>query len=646
MAVKNNNQWSKSMFYFLFSSLWKRKLIILFIIVLTSFAVVALQYNSVSRQKRGNSDVLSDIKYQSRLGQQTAESLLPFLKEKGENIPKYKQRMAANKESLPAPPINRPEDEIKSRKHDFDRDLHDDSSANLHLRESKVNVKQDSSDNNNYIPEFRYVHFDLKGAPPKMSYLKSLLPLLKSAGATGILIEYEDTFPFTGILASTVKKPYSREELESFLDEASNYELEVIPIIQTFGHLEFVLKLEKFRHLREVDIYPMAICPSKNESFTLIKEMIDQIMVIHRKTKWLHIGCDEVFHMGMCNDCYKKDRETIFLDHVVRIAKYVREKHNVIPIIWDDMLRNFNPERIRQSGLGRLVEPMVWVYVKDVYHFVSVPMFSMFAELFDNVWAASAFKGAYGETLIVPNAKSHLENNLGWLTVMAEQHDRFKSFRGIVVTGWQRYDHFATLCELLPSGIPSLVLDLIALKNGHFDSTKTLKEFDSTMKCKRNEYYASDYNTDLESDPFLYSRASHCSFPGVSVFRMTQQLSQAVKRVNEYLYDVTIHKAWLTEYNVRHNLSNHFRVEEGMRDFYEVNSELNSVFRAAATALKEVFDKETTYEWIEQNIYPYMLKMEKLEKDAKELEKGRSWPVRPIDLNKDLDRFGLNNLLK
>lgn len=553
--------------------------------------------------------------------------------------------MALNQDKLSAPAINRPDDPELNKKDSAGDAFVADNAPKHEVGNQQINSNQVFRDNNYYVPQFRIVHLDLKGAPPKMSYLKSILPLIKTAGATGILIEYEDTFPFSGKLSSVVKKPYSKEEIQSFLDEASMYDLEVIPIVQTFGHLEFVLKLEEFRHLREVDEYPMAICPSKNDSFSLVTNLIDQVMTLHRNAKWLHIGCDEVYHMAMCNICNKKDRETIFLEHVVRVAKYVREKHKVIPIIWDDMLRNFNPEKIRISGLGRLVEPMLWVYIKDVYNFVSVPMFSTFAESFDNIWSASAFKGAYGETLTVPNAKMHLDNNLGWLSVMSEQHDKFKSFRGIVVTGWQRYDHLGTLCELLPAGLPSLVLDLIALKDGHFDATKVFKEFDSIMKCKHSDYFSSE-STDLDSDPFLYDRASHCDFPGVSVFKMTRQLSQAIKRVNEYIYDVTVHKAWLTDYNVRHNLSNPFRIEEGMRDFFDVNDELNAVLKAAAKSLRDVFEKETIYEWVEQNIYPYLLRMEKLQKDARELEKARSWPVRPLDVNTDLNRWGLDKLIE
>lgn len=216
---------------------------------------------------------------------------------------------------------------------------------------------------NAYVPNMRLVHLDLKGAPPKISYFKQIFPLLKAAGANGILLEYEDTFPFWGILEPIASpNAYTKDDLRAILDLAKLQNFEVIPLVQTFGHLEFALKLSNFRHLREVDTFPMALCPSKNDSFNLVASIIDQVMMMHPSAKWLHVGCDEVYHLGYCDKCRQKDRDSLYIQvtdcylilasrralltrislhsntqHVSRVARYVRDKHSVIPIIWDDM---------------------------------------------------------------------------------------------------------------------------------------------------------------------------------------------------------------------------------------------------------------------------------------------------------------------
>lgn len=89
---------------------------------------------------------------------------------------------------------------------------------------------------------------------------------MKDAGANAVLLEYEDQFPFWGVLQPmTSPTAYSKDDLKAILDLARIHNFEVIPLVQTFGHLEFALKLDEFRHLREVDQFPMAICPSKND---------------------------------------------------------------------------------------------------------------------------------------------------------------------------------------------------------------------------------------------------------------------------------------------------------------------------------------------------------------------------------------------
>lgn len=130
----------------------------------------------------------------------------------------------------------------------------------------------------NYIPPQRLLHLDLKGAPPKISYLKRVFTLSREMGATGVLLEWEDMFPWTGALSPLAAlNAYTRRDVEEILEAARSVHLEVIPLIQTFGHVEFALKHKEFSSLREVSDSPQALCPSLNASVDFVHQMIDQV---------------------------------------------------------------------------------------------------------------------------------------------------------------------------------------------------------------------------------------------------------------------------------------------------------------------------------------------------------------------------------
>ena len=56
--------------------------------------------------------------------------------------------------------------------------------------------------------------------------------------------------------------------------------------------------------------------------------------------------------------------------------------------------------------------------------------------------------------------RHHLENHLSWLAVIREREGEVA---GILMTGWSRYDHYATHCELLSASLPSLYSSTVLL---------------------------------------------------------------------------------------------------------------------------------------------------------------------------------------
>ncbi|XP_063239618.1 hexosaminidase D-like [Bacillus rossius redtenbacheri] len=483
----------------------------------------------------------------------------------------------------------------------------------------------------------RIVHLDLKGAPPKMSYLHSLLPLMAQAGANGLLLEYEDMFPYTGTLSNvSALNAYSMEEVQELLVLARRHRLEVIPLVQTFGHLELALKLPEFRRLREVPSFPQELCPSRPEALDLlVGEMVRQVLGAHPGARFLHVGCDEVYHLGACELCAGslKEPRQLFAEHVARVARHVRGLYpGVTPLVWDDMMRQWTVQQLERSGLAELVEPVVWAYTGDISRLVPPYVWHMYGRVFPHVWVAGAFKGAQGETALVPDLRRTFDNHVAWRRLMRSM-SLVRHFRGIVLTGWSRYDHFAVLCELLPAAVPSLALNLLALSADEADTrhqhqrvfsrwTRLLSCFSSATKVS----YAS-----LSEDPYQW-RLSGCSFPGSDVFSVLASYGALRDKVHAVHSELTERSGWLTDYHVSHNFSSPWRVASALSaaGADRLAPEVGGFRELAAQVLARHFDGHTVAEWLEQKVEPLERKAGFLEKSARRLMDQDTWPRRPL----------------
>ncbi|XP_019517533.1 PREDICTED: hexosaminidase D isoform X4 [Hipposideros armiger] len=167
--------------------------------------------------------------------------------------------------------------------------------------------------------EMRLVHLDLKGAPPKVSYLAEIFPLFRALGANGLLIEYEDMFPYEGHLKLLrAQHAYSPSEIKEILHLATLNELAVVPLVQTFGHME---------------VY--------------------------------YLGEGEASRQWLQEE--QNTKAKLCLSHVKAVASHVLARHPATtPLVWDDMLRDIPEDQLSASGVPQLVEPMLWDYTANL----------------------------------------------------------------------------------------------------------------------------------------------------------------------------------------------------------------------------------------------------------------------------------------
>ena len=178
-----------------------------------------------------------------------------------------------------------------------------------------------------------------------------------------------------------------------------------------------------------------------------------------------------------------------------------------------------------------------------------------------SVWVAGAFKGATGEKQYIPDILSHVRNQMSWLRIMereAKQEVSPVNFKGLVLTGWSRYDHFAVLCELLPVALPSLVINLLVVSLGSLQFPVS-RRIHNLLDCDNIKMLISI--EELKRNPYQWD-LTRCGFPGVKVYSLISNFNLHKTEVEKLHHAVTESSAWMSSWNVKHQFSSAWRIKE------------------------------------------------------------------------------------
>lgn len=208
----------------------------------------------------------------------------------------------------------------------------------------------------------RAFHIDLKWQHYRFEHYLSLVDDLAGWGYNAIVVEYENMFPFRCCRKAVHRDAWTLEQVRAFVEKASARKMKVIPMVQCFGHLEFVLRLPAYRHLAENPEHPSELCPAKEGASPLVRAMIAEVLAAHPESDYVHIGGDEVWSLGTCARCKQNVRRIgssrIYIDFVSPFIEQVVQAGRR-PILWGDMLLS-HPEAL--DSISRDVIVCDWQY--------------------------------------------------------------------------------------------------------------------------------------------------------------------------------------------------------------------------------------------------------------------------------------------
>lgn len=211
--------------------------------------------------------------------------------------------------------------------------------------------------------DFRGFLLNMRG-PLRYSSVETLCSYIRSCGFAKIntlLIEYDTRFDH-GMYQPLNPWVLSEEELDKLRACAEEEGIEIIPLIQSCGHLSFLLSQPELEYLREeADAFDQ-LCPLNPDSLTFVKKLIDMYVDRHPNIRYLHIGGDETRQLGHCPACAefvkKHGKGGLYAWYMNQVIDYVCSK-GVTPLIYDDMVCA-HPEAIKD--LDRRAVLVYWDY--------------------------------------------------------------------------------------------------------------------------------------------------------------------------------------------------------------------------------------------------------------------------------------------
>ncbi len=135
----------------------------------------------------------------------------------------------------------------------------------------------------------------------------------------------------------------TKSQLGELVAYARERQFEVIPQVQTFGHFNYVLDKEAYKHLAE-NPQPDAkrgrytYCPSNPDVYKLVFDMFDEVIEVF-KPKYFHIGHDEITFsdIGRCERCKAKLPKDLLAEDVKKLYDYLAAKGLKV-MMWCDQL--------------------------------------------------------------------------------------------------------------------------------------------------------------------------------------------------------------------------------------------------------------------------------------------------------------------
>ncbi|MBE6701874.1 MAG: hypothetical protein E7585_00460 [Ruminococcaceae bacterium] len=167
-----------------------------------------------------------------------------------------------------------------------------------------------------------------------------------------------------------------KNEVSELCDFIHALGIEVIPEVQSFGHVQYITYAhpeiaeidpdtakaatdERHEDLPPSLFYKHSYCPQNPKSYEIIHDLIDEIVEVAKPKRFVHMGHDEIYQLGLCPKCKELSPDKLYEADVLDLHAYLAQK-GLRMMLWADMVQPVSKYRCYPC-LERLPKDIIWL---------------------------------------------------------------------------------------------------------------------------------------------------------------------------------------------------------------------------------------------------------------------------------------------
>ncbi|MBV7529679.1 beta-N-acetylhexosaminidase [Chitinophaga sp. sic0106] len=342
-------------------------------------------------------------------------------------------------------------------------------------------------------------HLDLRIQVMKLPALKQFALQLSRHGINTLVMEWEASYPYQQHAVIANQYAYTREQVKEFIRYCDSLHLDVIPLQQSFGHVEYILRHARYKALREDQKDYSQVNPIREEACkALFADLYKDLMSTHH-SKYFHIGGDETYLLGHSPESKAKadklGKGRLYGDYIKMLCELVVSMHK-IPVVWADIALKY-PDALQ--GLPKQTVFVDWNYGWDLNRFGDHE--KLMQSGFE-IWGAPAIRSG-PDNFFLTDWQKHF-NNIRDFIPQARQ----LGYTGIIMTSWSTSGIYSPVFETA-SGVNDLVAVRRVYPISGFDMTiAAYLQSINSISPLQTDYFVNDYT----KNQFGFSTAQSAAF--------------------------------------------------------------------------------------------------------------------------------------